>query len=404
MRILINLWSGLGPPAGIGHYARQLAKALQQTAGPGDAVSVFPQGWMARCYELWTQPSPGRRGFRPTSRRWPGPFRKLPALAFPRATQLSTALREWWHWYLGKRLRSQLRAAKADWYHEPNFVPLCFDVPTAVTIHDLSPLLYPQWHPDYRVRWLEKHLHSTFAHAQHILTVSEFTRQELIRHCGLAPERISVTYPGIRTVFRPWDRRVVRAALSKWGLPLEFILYVGTLEPRKNLERVLRAYLHLPRSCRQAVPFVLVGKYGWGAESLAELIASTGPSEGVLAIGYAPESWLALLYNGARALVYPSRYEGFGLPPVESLACGGAVVVSDLPVFRETLGPYATRIPAEDTDQWYAMLHRLVVRGETIGCPREAAVAWARRFSWENCARQTWQVFQNPPLAHRLAA
>ncbi|GBD36379.1 D-inositol 3-phosphate glycosyltransferase [bacterium HR36] len=404
MRVLVNVWSGLGPPAGVGHYARQLVAALQQTAAAGDAAIVFPQGGLARWYQGRTQAPDPRRGF---AGRQTGALQVSFQWLSCGASWMngaSIAAREALRWYLGRRLRSQLRTVRADLYHEPNFVPLCFDVPTAITVHDLSPILFPQWHPSYRVRWLEKYLERSLIHAQHILTVSEFTRQELIKHCGIAPERIQVTYPGVRSRLRPCSRSQVRFALAKLGLPTDYLLFVGTLEPRKNLELVLRAYLRLPRSYRQAVPFVLVGKYGWQAERLAELIATTGPSEGIYSLGYVPEDWLVALYNGARALVYPSLYEGFGLPPMEMLACGGQVIVADLPVFRETLASYAIRVPADDADAWYGLLRRLVVHGECTAAPNWAAVVWAGRFTWENCARQTWQAFTSPPVATHLAA
>jgi glycosyltransferase involved in cell wall biosynthesis len=188
------------------------------------------------------------------------------------------------------------------------------------------------------------------------------------------------------------------------GLRRGYLLYVGTLEPRKNLERVLRVYLQLPRSLRWEVPFVLAGKYGWASQQLAELIAGSGPSEGVLALGYVPEQWLATLYCGARALIYPSHYEGFGLPPVEMLACGGQLVVSDVPVFRETLGPYAYRIPAEDSDGWYRMLRQLATGTVTDSFSPGAKSRWVARFDWLTCASQSWAIYKTPPLAIRLAA
>lgn len=404
MRVVVNVWSGLGPPAGIGHYAQQLAAALQELAAPGDFVSVFPQGLLARCYARWAQVPRKRVCAAPPNFHPVGWLVARLQETLPGSALVKTYFRQAGRCVLARFLRRQFQTVRADLYHEPNFVPLCWDVPTAITVHDLSPILFPHWHPAYRVRWLEKYLEQSLRFAQQILTVSEFTREELVRHFGISAERIQVTYPGIRRLLRPCSQKAARQLLAKAGLPTDYLLFVGTLEPRKNLQRVLRAYLHLPRSHRQAVPFILVGKYGWGAESLAELIATTGPSEGVLALGYVPENWLALLYNGARALVYPSYYEGFGLPPVEMLACGGRVVVSDLPVFRETLGPYAVRVAADDSDAWYRTLRRLVIEKEWPAQPELDGAAWVKRFSWENCARQTWEAFKTPPVAVRLAA
>ncbi|MDW8223046.1 MAG: glycosyltransferase family 1 protein [Gemmatales bacterium] len=406
MQIVLNTWTGLGLPAGIGHYAQQLASALQRTAADGDTVRVFPRGVWAQWYQWWMSvrrvPGVSAQLKYSSLSSWRGLVRCWPAAL---RSWWSTSVREALRWALGRSLRRYLRAVRAELYLEPNFVPLCWDVPVIITVHDLSPILYPHWHPDYRVRWLEKHLPRSLACAQRVLTVSEWTRQELVRHCGMSPERITVTYPGMRNQFRPFSRHTARRMLSRWGLPTDFILYVGTLEPRKNLERVLRTFLRLPRSCRRAVPFVLAGQYGWGAASLAELIAATGPDEGIYPLGYVPEKWLPWLYNAARALVYPSYYEGFGLPPLEMLACGGTVVVADLPVFQETLGSLALRVPADDVDAWHRVLYRLVVTDEFAHSePNPLAVAWARRFSWENCALQTWRTFKSLPTIQRLAA
>lgn len=403
MRILINTWSGLGPPAGVGHYAAQLADALRRTAAEHDAVSSFPDGWLAQVYRQWNAP-PRRLTPTTTAAGVIPPWHRWYNQCKSRLTRWSEKAHALLRRTLGWFLERQFRAQRATLYHEPNFVPLTYNLPFVVTVHDLSPLVCPAWHPQYRVRWLERHLGESLRQAQHIITVSGFSRDELQRWCGIGADRIHLVYPGVRTEIRPLPPTRVEAQLWRMGLPRGYLLYVGTLEPRKNLERVLRAYLQLPRSQRLQMPFVLVGKYGWAADRVAELLCSAGPSEGVVALGYVPERYLATLYNGARALVYPSLYEGFGLPPVEMLACGGRVVVSDLPVFRETLGPFAHRVPAEDTDGWYRILHRLAAENlEELSSP-EARQRWACRFDWLNCGRQTWAIYNTPPLAIRLAA
>ncbi|MCS7168133.1 MAG: glycosyltransferase family 1 protein [Gemmatales bacterium] len=404
MQVLLNTWTGFGPPAGIGHYAQQLAQALQQTATDEDHIHIFPPDELAQLSRQLTSPLRSTRAQLSHPAMAKPMVRLVPRSASRWLRTCATPIRDAFRWTLGQCLRRYCRRVHAQLYHEPNFVPLCWDLPTIITVHDLSPLLFPHWHPDYRVRWLEKHWPRCVSHAHHILTVSQFTKTELTRLGGVSPERITVTYPGIRACFQPQKRPDARRKIAKLGLPTNFLLYVGTLEPRKNLETVLRAYLHLPRSHRQQVPFVLAGKYGWGADSLLELLATTGVQEGVYHLGYVPEAWLPVLYNAARALVYPSHYEGFGLPPVEMLACGGRVIVSDLAIFRETLGPHATRIAPNDPDGWYRVLYRIVVQHEFPTEPDWNAVHWARRYSWQACAQLTWQTYKSPPLAIPLAA
>ncbi len=255
--------------------------------------------------------------------------------------------RGWRAWCVGQArllgrtvlaLHLRLRGAGCDLYHEPNNIPLPSDLPTVVTVHDLSALLHPEWHPAHRAAEYAAHFHKGVAQACHFLAVSEFTRQELIHTLGLHPDRVTRTYNGVRPGLGPMPESEVRATLRLLGLPPRYFLYLGTIEPRKNVMTLLRAYMKLPGELRERCPLLLVGGWGWNSADVAAFLDDEARHRGVIRTGYLPEERVAAVMNGARALVYPSLYEGFGLPPLEMMACGGAVLCSTAGALVETVG------------------------------------------------------------------
>ena len=166
------------------------------------------------------------------------------------------------------------------------------------------------------------------------------------------------------------------------------------MEPRKNVLRLLRVYCSLPEEVRSRWPLVLVGGWGWNAGDVAEYLHTEARHRGVRHLGYVDEADLPVLYNAARALVYPSLYEGFGLPPVEMLACGGAVLASTAGALAETVGGQAHLIPAADEVGWRAVKLRVVTEDEWWQSLRQGAVEAARPYTWENCATATLRVYQ----------
>jgi alpha-1,3-rhamnosyl/mannosyltransferase len=281
------------------------------------------------------------------------------------------------------------RRGRYEVYHEPNFIPFACDLPTVLTIHDLSVLLHPEWHPIERVRDHERHFQRGLAQCSHILTVSEFTRREVMTALGYPPERVTRTYNGVRRTMRPLPPEDVRPVLRRLRLPPQYLLHVGTIEPRKNLLMLLRAYAGLPAKLRKACPLVLVGGWGWNHGEVAEFLRTRGAQLGVIHVGYLAEHDLPAVYNGARALVFPSLYEGFGLPAVEMLACGGAVLASTAEVFVELLAGQAHLIGPHDADGWRAAMQRAIVDAEWRQTLQAGAVRHAARFTWEACAADT---------------
>jgi alpha-1,3-rhamnosyl/mannosyltransferase len=280
-----------------------------------------------------------------------------------------------------------------DLYHEPNFLPQPSDLPTVATFPDLSLLLHPQWHPADRVRHFERRLRQSLGQCDHVLTISDSARMEVVRTFGLPRGQVTRTYMGVRPGLEPLPEATVGMELRRRGLPPRFLLYVGTIEPRKNVRTLLHAYCSLPGNLRDRYPLLLAGGWGWNAGVDATLLEEAR-HRGVRHLGYVQEEALAILYNGARALAYPSFYEGFGLPPVEMLACGGAVLASTAPAIAETVGGQAHLIDPRDVLGWRKALLRVCTDDDWWRSLRVGAVEKARPYTWERCAAETLRVYR----------
>lgn len=228
-----------------------------------------------------------------------------------------------------------------DLYWEPNYIPLdgIRSKRTVVTVYDMSVQDHPEWHPEDRVRFHEQNFFPNIGRADWVTTISEFSRQRFLAlQTDIPAERVRVIPCGVdRNLFQVFDSNRVELFRKKYRLPEEFLLFVGTFEPRKNLLHLLNAYERLPPSLRNRFPLVLVGDAGWENKEIEKRVASLGRA--VRKMGYMnSRAELALLYNAASVFVFPSLYEGFGIPPLEAMACGTPVCLSSIPVFHEIYG------------------------------------------------------------------
>jgi len=380
MRVIVNCLATMKPKTGIGHYADQLTAALSRQLPPV-AVTRFPGDAVAA---LWRRPTLGK-AFAPTRPRLGSAGVKAVGR---QAIELA--------------FRARCRIGRFDLYHEPNFLPMSATPPVVVTVHDLSVLLYPQWHPADRVRRHESHFRTAMDRAAHIVTVSHAVRREVIATLGVAPTRVTAVHNGISPEFFRVGPGDVSAARQRHGLPEQYLLFVGTIEPRKNLLTVLRAYCDLPAAVRSSCPLVVAGGWGWHADETAAFLSSTALHRNVVHLGYVPDADRAGLYAGARALVSPSHYEGFGLPPLEMLATGGAVIASRIAAHVEVLGGHALLIAPEDQAAWRDALFRAIKEPDwttTVLGGRCHAAA----FTWDRCAENTRTVYLSV-LGRRQAA
>ncbi len=390
MRVLVNGLSASGSMTGIGHYTSQLLRCLRDQVA-AEEIHSFPNRLVCQARSLWAGVR-SRIECRRPSATTPA-IRKAPtALSWRGRTMRS--LRSYGQWLLARNFRATSRRGGYDLYHEPNYIPLPSDLPTVATIHDLSVLLHPEWHPADRVAHFEKHFLPGLTQCVHFLAISEFGRREIIRTLNLPADQVTRTYMGIRPGLRPLPDDVVQRALHRMGLPQRYLLFVGTIEPRKNVRTALRAYCSLPEAVAQNHPFVLVGGWGWNSGDVGRFLEEEGRHRGVIHLGYVAEEDLVVLYNGARALVYPSLYEGFGLPPVEMMACGGAVLASTAEAVVETVGEQAHLIDPNDLDGWREAMLRVIEDDDWWFSLRRGVVEATSSFSWEQCAADTLKVYR----------
>jgi alpha-1,3-rhamnosyl/mannosyltransferase len=182
--------------------------------------------------------------------------------------------------------------------------------------------------------------------------------------------------------------------VRRLGLPATYLLYVGTIEPRKNLLMLLEAYCSLSDSTRRRCPLVLAGNWGWSSDGIAQYYHDRARHLGVIHQGYLADEHLPAVYNGARALVYPSLYEGFGLPPMEMMATGGAVLASTAGALVETVGNKACLLDARDTEAWRRAMERAILDEEWLFSLRNDAQELARPFTWDRAARETLNIYR----------
>ena len=373
MRVALNASILRSPRTGIGQYVSELVHALQ--THPDLELTLF-NGW-----GQWAVPPTAAL---PGYSAWSGWIKRLVPGAYP----LRRGIEQW-------RFRRLTAALHTDLYHDPSLWPLEYDGPMVMTLHDLTHVHYPHTQPKDRLRQMERHVSRSVERAARILVDSHFIAGEVISHFGISSERVRVAPLSYAQRFHPRSRDELLRTLQVLGLESgRYLLCVGTLEPRKNLPLVLRAYGRLPAAMREAFPLILVGMPGWRREQLDEPLQQMLASGQVRLLGYQPDETLAELLAGARLLVFPSLYEGFGLPVLEAMASGTPVILSRASALTEVAGVAGLKVDAEDDIACAQALQCLIEDQALWQQQREAGLVRAQAFSWEHCARITAETYR----------
>jgi glycosyltransferase involved in cell wall biosynthesis len=290
---------------------------------------------------------------------------------------------------------SRKKRGQFDVYHEPDFVPYHFDGPTVITVHDLSFIRFPDSHPPERVNFMSKNLPHSLARAQVILTDSQFVKREIVEVYGVSPDKIEVAYLGASGDFRPMSGAETQRCCARHGLRHgQYFLAVGTIEPRKNLIQVLRAYQDLPQRVQEQYPLVVVGLKGWKYTSIEKEMAPLARNGRVRLLGYLSDEELPQIYAGATALLYTSHYEGFGLPPLEGMASGVPVITSNRSSIPEVVGNATIMVDPHDVEALKEGLMLVIEDAGKAQRLRELGIERAKGFTWERCARDTVAAYQ----------
>jgi glycosyltransferase involved in cell wall biosynthesis len=353
--------------AGINRYIHQLLAHLRPLATNEDELIAF-------------------------TGRWKLPPELEPALNFQiRQTSLPTwkpLVRIAWEQFLQPPAVARERL---DLLHSLSYVqPVVCPAKSVVTMLDLTFMRMPESFNRWNRVYLTTMSTLSARRCDRILTISESTRQDVIHFLRVAPEKVEVIYCGVDEPFRPIeDPRVIANFRAERGVPERFILYLGTLEPRKNVERLIEAYARLKRAGEIPHKLVLGGARGWLYDRIFARVHELGLEQDVLFTSYIPYQELPLWYNAADIFIYPSLYEGFGLPPLEAMACGTPVVTSSVSSLPEVAGTAAVMVDPLDVNAMAAAIARVLgesslrERLKTEG-PRQAA-----RFSWAETAART---------------
>ncbi len=285
-----------------------------------------------------------------------------------------------------------LRAIGADLVHGPVFVgPLMAHCPVITTIHDLSFIRFPHLFRPANRLYLAVMTRLSARRAQGLIAVSRHTAKEAADLLDVPRGKISVVYHGVDPEFRPLPRQEVAAFRTRRGLPKRFVLFVGTLEPRKNLPRLIEAFSQLRA---EDTALVLAGGKGWLYDDLFATVERLSLEERVLFPGYIANEELPLWYNAATAFAYPSLYEGFGMPVTEAQACGTPVLTSNTTSLPEAAGDGALMVDPKDTEAIAAGLARILNDHNLRDHLRDRGLSHARSLSWSRTARETVQAYR----------
>ncbi len=371
LRIGIDYTAAVQQRAGIGRYTRNLVRALAAIDRENEYV-LFAAGG----------------GGRPVDEDWPSNFR---VRSVPLSDRTMAIL---WH-RLRVPLPVEALVGPVDLFYSPDFVLPPTRARTVLTVHDLSFIRVPECADPNLRAYLNKAVPRSVHRADLVLADSQNTKDDLVELLGVNPQRIEVIYPGVEERFRPIeDQALLENVRRRYNLPTRFILGLGTLEPRKNFPRFIEAFASLQVSKFASLHLVIAGRPGWLYEGIFAAVERLGLEGKVAFPGFIADEDLPALYNLAELFVFPSLYEGFGLPVLEAMACGTPVVCSNTSSLPEIVGDAALTFDPLDVTEIAAkieeVLHNEALREEM----REKGLQQAAKFSWERTAQETLEVYR----------
>jgi len=286
-------------------------------------------------------------------------------------------------------------------YHEPSILPLPFKGPTILTVHDLSWVLYPHLHPVKRTKFLTDNFNKKLQQANSIITDSDFVKNQIIDIFNISSSKINTIYLGIDNDYRPKTFKEVYKTLAEFNLTYDnFFLYIGTIEPRKNLMDVIHAYLKLPLKLRLAFPLVLVGRYGWNDKNSNFEIENYLQNSTIFWIKYQAKEKVTDLVASARLLIYPSFYEGFGFPPLEALKSNTPVLCSNIPTLREILKNHVSFADNGNVDSFYIILKKFTQITKNENKLLKKSKLYSNKFTWQKCINKTLDLYNKVIDSH----
>jgi len=371
MHICIDISPAAHRKAGLRRYARELAERAHRIDAQSDYSILY---------------------YQPSRAQPPASLSNLPAHIIPLSAKpwrMSVLLAYYAHIPMDRLLPG------VDLFHgTDHLLPPFRRIRSVFTVHDVIPKLFPEFHLPLN-RWYLTLMFPRFLRsADAVIAVSQCTKQDTMRLYGVPEEKISVIYEGVDPRFHPVrDAEVLRQARSRYHLPEDYILYVGTIEPRKNLVRLLEAY-HALKQKGYGHKLVFVGAKGWLYQPVFDAMRALGLEGDVILPGYITDEDLPAIYAGASLFVFPSLYEGFGLPPLEALASGVPTIVSDASSLPEVVGDAALQVPPTDTGALAGAMERVLSDAALAERLAAAGPERAALFTWEKAAEETVALYR----------
>ncbi len=376
MRIGIDYTAAVRQGAGIGRYTRQLVHALAELDTRNEYILLMAGAGIQKT-ELSLKAVAGRAN--------------MHTVGLPVSDRTLAIL---WH-RLRLPLWAELFSGRLDIFHSPDFaLPPVRRARTILTVHDLSFMRVPQCADASLRSYLLQVVPASVRRADVVLADSQCTRADVIELLGVDPGRIEVIYAGVESRFqRVRDAQVLNAMRDRYHLPARFALGLGTLQPRKNFERLIEAYAQIRPEAGEEFKLVIAGGMGWMYEGIFERVADLGLQDAVCFPGYVADEDLPALYTLADLFVFPSLYEGFGLPPLEAMACETPVVTSNVSSLPEVVGDAGLTVDPLDVVALAEAMQRVLddaaLREELV----QRGVAQARRFTWARAAEKLLAVY-----------
>ena len=364
----MDIQAALGQRAGVGRYVRELLWHLGAEAG-ADRLAAFYFDFKRTGLEAFPP------GVEMHACRWlPG---RLAQALWKRAGFPP------YEWFAGA----------ADLYHFPNFIrpPLGRGKKSVVTIHDVSFLRMPETTEEKNLAWLSAEIRATAEKADAILTDSQFSAREIVELLNVPEEKVFPVWLGLPKFGPPPAPEAIAQARKALGLEKPYLLMVGTIEPRKNIPFLVKIYEALRDFDGD---LVLAGGLGWKTGPTLSAISNSPRQGGIKLLKHLSDAQLSALYAGAAAFVFPTRYEGFGFPPLEAMGRGTPVISARNSSLPEVLGEAAEWVDGYDVDAWTAKVHAVLSDSVHAAELRAAGLAQAAKFTWEETARQTWAVYR----------
>jgi glycosyltransferase involved in cell wall biosynthesis len=362
---------------GVGEYTDNLIKRFKAHANENDQIYLLGMDFFRKAHRVMDYQAPNITVHTNGLMHY-GIYRRL------------------WHW-LPFIDYGRFFGIEADIYHFVNFVvPPYVKGKVLVTVYDMVYKLFPETMERANYKKLEKNLARSCARADAVITISQNSKEEIIKHLGVSEEKVLIIYPGVDLAryHNGIDRARIDGVLKKYALPDAYFLYLGTLEPRKNIETIVEAYRLYSKNHGGDIKMVIAGRKGWQYGRIFDKVREYGLEDRVIFPGYVSEEDKPGLYAGAQAFLFPSLYEGFGMPPLEAMACGTPVIVAAASSLPEVVGDAGCMVEPMDAEAIAGYMHALASDREYSDSLRLRGFERAKQFSWDKSVEALFKVYR----------